>query len=57
MGTVATGFGLAPAVDGGVIWACAEAPMVTNINVAVSIDLMTSPEGQGLGVQGSAFKY
>src|ERR1700690_4034677 len=47
IGTVVTGFGLAPAMkDGGVIWACAEAPMATNINVAVSIDLMTS-----LGVQ------
>src|SRR5260370_15380024 len=42
MGTVATGFGLAPAVDGAVICALAEAPAATNINVAVSIDLMTS---------------
>ena len=39
---VATCFGLVPAVDGGVIWAWAEAPVATNINVAVSIDLMTS---------------
>jgi hypothetical protein len=38
-----TGFGLMPgtaAVPG--ICACADAPKVTNINVAVSIDLMTS---------------
>src|ERR1700694_1585997 len=41
-GTVATGFGLAPIVDGAVICALAEAPAATNINVAVSIDLMTS---------------
>src|SRR5580700_6041159 len=41
-GTVATTFGLAPAVDGGVICACAEVPAATNINVAVSIDLMTN---------------
>uniref|UniRef100_UPI0013D2FC73 hypothetical protein n=1 Tax=Klebsiella pneumoniae TaxID=573 RepID=UPI0013D2FC73 len=40
-GTVVTIFGLAPAVDGGVIWACA-APMVANINVAESTDLMTN---------------
>ncbi len=42
IGTVATGFGLVPAVDGGVICAWAEVPAATNINVAVSIDLMTS---------------
>src|SRR6267378_5993097 len=42
IGTVATCFGLAPAVDGAVICALAEAPAATNINVAVSIDLMTS---------------
>src|SRR3984893_10882228 len=42
IGTVATCFGLAPAVDGAVICAFAEAPAATNINVAVSIDLMTS---------------
>ena len=42
IGTVATGFGLAPAVDGAVICALAEAPAATNINVAVSIDLMRS---------------
>src|ERR1700689_1609404 len=48
IGMVVTGLGLAPTVDGGVIWACAEAPAATNINVAVSIDFMTS-----LGVQGS----
>jgi hypothetical protein len=41
-GTVATGLGLVPAVDGGVSCAWAEAPAATNINVAVSIDLMTS---------------
>src|SRR6476661_1045018 len=40
--TVATGFGLAPVVDGAVICAWAEAPEAININVAVSIDLMTS---------------
>jgi hypothetical protein len=34
--------GLAPAVDGGVNWAWAEAPVVTNINVAVSIDFITN---------------
>jgi hypothetical protein len=33
---------LAPAVDGAVICAWADAPKATNINVAVSIDLMTS---------------
>jgi hypothetical protein len=42
IGTVATCFGLAPAVDGAVVCAVAEAPAATNINVAVSIDLMTS---------------
>src|ERR1700688_233986 len=42
IGMVATCFGLAPAVDGAVIWAWADAPAATNINVAVSIDLMTS---------------
>src|SRR6478672_11937058 len=40
--TVATGFGLAPVVDGAVICAWAEAPEAINNNVAVSIDLMTS---------------
>ena len=46
MGTVATVFGLAPAVDGAVIWARAGVPTdikATNINVADSIDLMTNP--------------
>jgi hypothetical protein len=33
---------LAPAVDGVAICALADAPAVTNINVVVSIDLMTS---------------
>src|SRR6478752_9009422 len=42
IGTVATGFGLAPAVDGAVICALTGAPAAMNINVAVSIDLMTS---------------
>src|SRR5258708_17723508 len=42
IGTVATCFGLAPAVDGAVICALAGAAVATNINVAVSIDLMTS---------------
>src|ERR1700730_6968467 len=41
IGTVATCFDLAPAVDGGVNWAWA-VPVATNINVAVSIDLMTN---------------
>jgi hypothetical protein len=43
-GTVATAFGLTPAVPGAVIWACACAPAATNINVAASIDLMTNPK-------------
>jgi hypothetical protein len=30
-------------VVGGVIWACADVNAATNINVAVSIDLMTNP--------------
>ncbi len=42
IGTAATGFGLPPLVDGVVICAWAAAPEATNINVAVSIDLMTS---------------
>ncbi len=42
IGTVVTGFGLAPAVDGAVICAFADAPAATNINVADSIDLMTN---------------
>src|SRR5882724_4402580 len=42
IGTVATCFGLAPAVDGGVNCAWAAAPVAMNINVAVSIDLMTN---------------
>ena len=41
-GTVVTGFGLVPAVDGGVICAWADAAVAMNINVAASIDLMTS---------------
>ncbi len=48
IGTVVTTFGLAPAVAGGVICACAGAPRTTNmlattINVAESTDLMTNP--------------
>jgi hypothetical protein len=39
---VVTGFGLVPTVAGGVSWAWADAPAAMNINVAVSIDLMTS---------------
>src|ERR1700731_1424032 len=42
IGTVATGFGLKSGRDGAVICAWAEAPEATNINVAVSIDLMRS---------------
>ena len=50
---MATAFGLVPAVDGGVICALACAPAATNINVAVSIDLMRS-----LGViEESAIKH
>jgi hypothetical protein len=41
-GTVATAFGLAPAV-GVVICAFAELPAATNIKVAASHDLMTNP--------------
>src|SRR6201993_1927512 len=41
-GTVVTVFGLAPAVVGGVNWACA-APTATTINVAESTNLMTNP--------------
>src|ERR1700738_1708297 len=47
LGTVVTGLGLAPAVDGAVICAGTEVPAARNavmqINVAVSIDLMTNP--------------
>ncbi len=47
IGTVATCFGLAPAVDGAVICAWADVPATRNavmhINVAASIDLMTNP--------------
>jgi hypothetical protein len=39
---VATCFGLAPAVAGAVICAWADTQVATIINVAVSIDLMTS---------------
>jgi hypothetical protein len=52
-GTVTTVFGLAPTVAGNVICACAAAPDTANIkaknirpkdiNVAVSVDLMTNP--------------
>src|SRR5882672_9951908 len=47
IGTVATAFGLVPAVDGGVNCArtgsLAKGPIATIINVADSIDLMTNP--------------
>ncbi len=46
IGTVVTGFALAPTVDGGVIcaWACEAAkPEAAIINVAESTDLMTNP--------------
>src|ERR1700688_2833716 len=49
IGTVATGFGLMPAMGGVVICACAQVPAATNINVAVSIDLMGSLGVQVLG--------
>src|SRR5487761_1899618 len=42
IGTVTTRFGFAPTVDGGVDCPCAETLAATNIDVAVSIDLMTS---------------
>ena len=45
IGTVATRFGLAPAVGDGFVCAHAGAAAATNINVAVSIDLMTNPGG------------
>jgi hypothetical protein len=45
---------LVPAVDGGVICAWAEVPAATNINVAVSIDLMTSLGSQISGLLQSA---
>src|ERR1700722_19493642 len=45
IGTVVTGFGLVPAVDGAVICALAEAPAATNINVAVSNHLMRNLGG------------
>jgi hypothetical protein len=38
---VADCFDLAPAAEGGVVWAVAEAVAAANINVAVSIGLMT----------------
>jgi len=46
---VATGFGFAPAVEGGVSWACAGDPNTIKtdaetINVAESTDLMTNPK-------------
>src|SRR5580693_5364005 len=47
---VATALGLVPAVDGGVSWAWAEVPAATNINVAASIDLMTSLGSQISGL-------
>ena len=47
-GAVVTGFGLVPAVEGGVIYACADDPETAKtdaaiINVAESTDLMTNP--------------
>src|SRR5882757_2067649 len=58
IGTVATVFGLAPAVDGGV--SCANAgslakdPSATIINVADSTDLMTNPGGCARVIAGLA---
>jgi len=47
-----------PAVDGAVICAFAEAPAATNINVAVSIDLMTSLLTTALGsIEERAIKH
>jgi hypothetical protein len=49
---------LAPNVDGGVNWAWVVAPVATNINVAVSIDLMTSLLMTRLGsIDVSAIKH
>lgn len=52
IGSVATGFALVPAVDGGVICACADGPETAKaaaaiINVAESTDLMTNPGRRG----------
>ncbi|MBA2398433.1 MAG: hypothetical protein H0V72_06995 [Bradyrhizobium sp.] len=50
IGIVVTGFGLSPAVDGGVTnWACADDASTIKtdaeiINVAESTDLMTNPK-------------
>jgi hypothetical protein len=53
IGTVATDFGLAPAVVGAIICACADVraakDIVMNIKVAASHDLMTNPGGNGEG--------
>src|SRR5690242_18741639 len=46
IGTVATDFGLVPAVLGAVICAWTDAPDATNIKVAVSHNLMTNPDGR-----------
>jgi hypothetical protein len=42
---VVTRFGAGPGIDDGFGCAQAGAAAATNINVAVSIDLMTNPEG------------
>src|ERR1700722_6703701 len=53
-GTVATCLDLA--VEGGV-WACAEAMAATNINVAVSIDLMTTTLRSIASIDASPIKH
>ena len=56
-GTVVTTFGFAPAVAGGVIWASADAVIVTTINVAESTDLMTNPGGYWKAIDVKPIKH
>jgi hypothetical protein len=59
IGIVVTGFGLAPAVAGGAICACAEAAKTKAaiINVAESTDLMTNPGECRGGIRESALTF
>jgi hypothetical protein len=61
IGTVATVFGLVPAVEGAVICALADPPVakniVMNIKVAASHDLMTNPGGDREVIEYSQFKH
>jgi hypothetical protein len=58
IGTVATGFGLTPGMAAVPdICALAGAPAATNINVAVSIDLMTNPGGHCGVIDVQAIKH